>query len=620
MQNVGQQLGIGNLEDFRPHPALVSPDALGVELELEGFTARSIEDAQRHLHPLWTTTQDGSLRNGGVELITNGGLGGEQLHAAFERVSFLLERINYDASWRCSTHMHINMRDFTVNQVVRFMLVYAACEPVLFAHCGKFRYSSNFCVPIADSLPFHKKLISRLYDNAVATRAAAQHTVKYTAMNFQPLFGDGRTRPALGTVEFRGGRPMTTTAEFVLQANLLLSIKQFVRESTDKEGDMLTRLNEGVLNTVYANGCAAELTVDASELDEALVHSWMLLKAYQKGMKVPQKAPAVWNTASLSSTMEALRRTPGAAEAVDRLSAAQVERLGYWNAGEMDNNERPVPLNLSRGAGYPRYLDYCARVADPDNPLQPSESMVTMAQILRSEFRFSEDVACCTAATWLLNAHDANTFGYPAVLGTRVIMKLVNEVGRGRVAWTHPGRPWNNQPRFTWGNARFNYLETLSQDQKREITRVTGTAPSHRGIYQYILTAVVRIKRVDDLLAALSNRGFIVNFPAQPNGNQVCQAALLYYLLKVADLSSADFVYRNQLGLYDKIAFMVDTMHSVNLSIPIFKHYSHGGRGLIRCEHTMDTPMGHSVTREQFTQHQPQRQPRRSETTGLDVY
>lgn len=621
MQSVGQQLGIGNLQDFRPHPALVSTDALGVELELEGFNARAIEEAQRHLHPLWTTTQDGSLRNGGVELITNGGLGGESLHQAFERVHALLERINYDASWRCSTHMHINMRDFTVNQVVRFMLVYAACEPVLFAHCGKFRYSSNFCVPIADSLPFHKKLISRLYDNVVATRGAANSTVKYTAMNFQPLFGDGRSRPALGTVEFRGGRPMTTTAEFVLQANLLLSIKQFVRESTDKESEMLTRLNEGVMNTVYANGCAAELTPDPSELDEALVHAWMLLKAYQKGMKVPQKASAA---ESLSATLASLRATPGADRAVARLSNQQLINLGFWNAGDLNGHTPVATLNLTNQSN-PRYARLVerqvnSRVPDATAGLwTQTETLVELAQVLRVEFRYSEDIALNTATMWYLNDLDNARNNMPRIRASQVICHLANHTAQGGVTWTHPDRPHTQQPRFTWGAARFNYYGGLTGEQISRVQTVTGTI-GHRELYDWLLKTNVRIKRVPELIDGLRRMGFEdMFFPVGNGATNYCQAALLNYLLQLTGLSSANHVHGSVLGLYDKVAEVIDILHGANLSVPFFKHYSHGGRGLIRCEHTLITPMGHNIPRDTFN-NLPQRQLRRSPTTGRDVY
>lgn len=580
-----------------------------------------MEDAQRHLHPLWSATTDGSLRNGGVELITNGGLGGEQLFAAFERVAALLERINYDASWRCSTHMHINMRDFTVNQVARFMMVYAACEPVLFAHCGKFRYSSNFCVPVADSLPFHKKLISRLFDNAVATRSAAQHTVKYTAMNFQPLFGDGRSRPALGTVEFRGGRPMTTVDEFVLQANLLLSIKQFVRESTDSEPDMLTRLNEGVLNTVYANGCAATLEVPPTELDAALVHAWMLLKSYQKGMKSPApKSPVPRSSpySIASEAVEALRAT--GSPVPDRLSAAQVRDLGYWCAGDMlATQTSPPPRNVST-QGHPRFFSLIeSQVGNGD--LTAASTMVQMAQVLRSEFGLTEDTSCHTSVIWALNNSDRSNLGIPTTRATQVICHAVNESQRGRIHWLHPGRPYNNQPRFTWGAARFGYYDALNEASRREVVRHSLTT-SQRGLFKWLLEAEVRLKQVPTLLAALEEKGFTgINFPSPigSNGAIYAQAGLMMYLLKAAGLSSEDHIHAAHLGNYDRVAAVIEILHDHSLSVPIFKHYSHNGRGLIRCEHTTNTPLGHMVDREVFT-NQPQRQPRISLTTNREVY
>lgn len=624
MQSVGKQLGIGNLEDFRPHSALVSPDAVGVELELEGFTSRATEEAQRHLHPLWSATTDGSLRNGGVELITNGGLGGEQLFAAFERVASLLERINYDASWRCSTHMHINMRDFTVNQVARFMMVYAACEPVLFAHCGKFRYSSNFCVPVADSLPFHKKLISRLFDNAVSTRSAAQHTVKYTAMNFQPLFGDGRSRPALGTVEFRGGRPMTTVDEFVLQANLLLSIKQFVRESTDSEPDMLTRLNEGVLNTVYANGCAAALEVPPTELDEALVHAWMLLKSYQKGMKSPAPKSAtarspfsatMENAAVINDALVSLRTT--GSPVPDRLTAAQVRDLGYWCAGDMQASMVAAPPRNTSRQYHPRFFQL---IEAQGLTLTSAQTMVQMAQVLRSEFGFSEDISCHTSVIWALNNSDRSNLGIPTTRATQVICHAVNETQRGRIHWLHPGRPYNNQPRFTWGTARFGYYDAMGEADRREVVRHSQTT-SQRGLFRWLLETEVRLKQVPILLAALEEKGFNgINLLASSiSGAIYAQAGLMMYLLKAAGLSSEDHIHAAHLGNYDRVAAVIEILHDHNLSVPIFKHYSHNGRGLIRCEHTMNTPLGHMVDREVFT-NQPQRQPRVSRITGLNVY
>ena len=234
---------------------------------------------------MWTSHHDGSLRNGGAEFVTNGGLGGLALYNAFERICHLLEReIEYQDTFRCSTHMHVNMLDFTIPQVVKFLLVYTACEPYLFAHCGSYRRSSNFCVPVGDSLPFHKSLIANLFDDACARRMSSSRvTNKYTALNLRPLFGDEHISP-IGTVEFRGGRPMTTIGEYLLQANLLLAIKKYVREGPEDAEELLRGMGDTVTGSVYSRELVSDLNVPTLELEEAMLEAWSLLKAYQEGM------------------------------------------------------------------------------------------------------------------------------------------------------------------------------------------------------------------------------------------------------------------------------------------------------------------------------------------------
>lgn len=615
MQSVGEQLGIGNLEDFRPHSALVSACAVGVELELEGFTSRSTTEAQSHLHPLWSVTTDGSLRNGGVELITNGGLGGERLYAAFERVASLLERINYDASWRCSTHMHINMRDFTVNQVARFMMVYAACEPVIFAHCGAFRYSSNFCVPLADSLPFHKKLIARMWDDVISTRLAASATVKYTAMNFQPLFGDGRGRPALGTVEFRGGRPMTTVDDFVLQANLLLSIKEFVKNSTDTEAEMLTRLNEGVLSTVYHTGCAAALDVNQSILDEALVHSWMLLKSYQRGMKspAPQKKSSNTFSAAAEEALASLRRTPSGQAVVERLSPEQIERLGYWNAGDMRYGD-----TVQGTGGDPdtsRWREAVTAWTNPETSLK--DQAIILARVLRTDFRISEDHACITAARWYMNTLDSQSRNQASPKPWLICRRQKQANTQGIPYWVLADTNYQRQPRFTWGAANFNYLQEVHLNAGRQdLIRMTG-ASRNSVIFDFILNTNVRVKGQRVLFERIMELGIPTNTLIETNK---CQAAYLIYLLRYAGLRSVDHVHAQDLSAYDRVDACVNILLEHGMSVPFFKHWINSGRGIIRCESSISSPMGHAQIQINRLANPPQRRGRESETTGFMVY
>lgn len=292
---------------------------MGIELELEGFRGRDQEEAQSFLGEAWHVTGDGSLRNGGVEFVTAGGKGGVDLHAAFVRINDLLARVQYDASFRCSTHMHLNMQDFTFNQVARFMLAYTCVEPVLFTFCGNYRRSSNFCVPIAESLPFHKKLIARLYDDAIGSHSGAACN-KYTAMNFLPLFDGGRDRPPLGTVEFRGGRPLTTTGEFIKQANLLLALKKYVRDFNGTDDEFLASITtHGAVQVLYPNGEAQDIDCKATDLDDAAITAWLLLKSYQAGMEWRKSQGA---------------RQQAALEAAQRSRGTSNRAMYFdWNAG-----------------------------------------------------------------------------------------------------------------------------------------------------------------------------------------------------------------------------------------------------------------------------------------------
>lgn len=283
--------------------------------------------AEEMLGNAWVISRDGSLRNGGVEFVTNGGLGGEALDAALISMHALLAEVPYENTFRCSTHMHINMNDFTVNQVVRFVLAYTACEPYLFAFAGAYRYASNFCTPVAESLPFHKRALSLMTENAIARGGAAKYCNKYTALNLLTLFPDSRSGRALGTVEFRGSRALDTRDEFLQLANLLLSIKQYVRNFSGSDDEFLASINSGVLGTIYTEQMIAGLSVDIETLERAMVNSWLLLKSYQKGMSKPE-APSIQDMSNWQAGYAQL--SSAAAARAQEANATILSCLNMW--------------------------------------------------------------------------------------------------------------------------------------------------------------------------------------------------------------------------------------------------------------------------------------------------
>lgn len=330
MQTVGKLIGRTQLGAEPPAAELISNGRLGVEIELEGFG--DAEFRATNGIKLWTVKEDGSLRNGGVEFVTNGGLGGKTLVAAFDEVDALFKSIEFNASWRCSTHMHVNMLDMTPEQVVKFILAYIALEPVFFDHCEASRKSSNFCVLLYQSMGVTRQMVSSIRENAPLNHIRG---IKYMALNALPL-------GSLGTLEFRGSHALTSKEELLGLANRLLCIREFVLNFDGTMDDMVTLIQNEGFRAVIKSGVTEGYVPDPEEMERASMAAWACLKYYQRDTEqwnnlAQQREAAV---ASLERTTRAIPQgttfrnwfdegpqvaTTGTARPVDPFTAAFTE-------------------------------------------------------------------------------------------------------------------------------------------------------------------------------------------------------------------------------------------------------------------------------------------------------
>lgn len=185
----------------------------GIELELEGVYDPDGVD-------MWCIEGDGSLRNGGVEYITNGGFAGEELEGALDNLCQELSEIEYDVSERCSTHIHIDVRDMTQEQIVNFLCLGVMLEHVLFSLFGNKRTANLFCIATDGGGTNYENLITCL--NHPESMLNINWT-KYAAIGLK------RIRD-LGTVEFRMFQAITDKDQFVQVLNVLFAMK---REAKD---------------------------------------------------------------------------------------------------------------------------------------------------------------------------------------------------------------------------------------------------------------------------------------------------------------------------------------------------------------------------------------------------
>lgn len=158
---------------------------LGIELEVEKTHFKTKLSPQ-----VWVGVPDGSLRNNGAEYKSNGPIKFCDLVPALH---YFKDSVSYAISPRCSSHVHVNVQNLSLNVVERIFKFYMHIEKDLFKFVGKNRHKNIYCIPLWDTLfglqPFQKSITSYrgLYKVVWS---------KYTALNFCTI-------PSLGTIEFR---------------------------------------------------------------------------------------------------------------------------------------------------------------------------------------------------------------------------------------------------------------------------------------------------------------------------------------------------------------------------------------------------------------------------------
>lgn len=185
----------------------------GVELEIE-----SIANFGNHSsYSTWQITEDGSLRNGGKELISPP-LELEKLVEDFKNIHKNLVFFNKkDAfSERTSIHVHVNMLDNSLEEAKSLLLWYSLFEPCFFAMVESKRRNNIHCVGLDQTN------MSEHYNRSLPFIVGKWH--KYAAFNMKPL-------QTIGTIEFRhmeGHNDPARFAQWLLTLKNLWSIAQMM--------------------------------------------------------------------------------------------------------------------------------------------------------------------------------------------------------------------------------------------------------------------------------------------------------------------------------------------------------------------------------------------------------
>lgn len=208
------------------YPVVDKQTYLGIEVEVE-----NVRKFDSHLAPYWNSTEDGSLRNRGVEFLT------PPIRAwRIEQALTVLfnQQLNNDVDFsdRTSIHVHMNVRTLTVKQLETLILCYLTFEKTLFSFVGNNRYENIFCTPICESN------FSVQIRQLIAGDVTRVNWKKYTALNLLPIMEKG-------TIEFRHLHGTKDVGKIMCWINLLLSLKKYALKN--KPEAIWTRI--GSLNT-----------------------------------------------------------------------------------------------------------------------------------------------------------------------------------------------------------------------------------------------------------------------------------------------------------------------------------------------------------------------------------
>lgn len=220
------------IRNFTGEASLVLPhDFIGIEIELEGLT--KIPELPSFSY--WALHADNSLRTEGgenplqaIEFVLKFPLCGKDLVNSLKEFHSTVGAMKKPpiTSERTSVHIHLDVRDLSIRELYRLIIIYCVFEKVLFRYCGIDREDNNFCVPFYRAEGHIFENISEIQRKGLRQFTKyLESEYRYAALNLCALL-------KFGSVEFRhcGG---TYDVESIKNwINIIFKLKQYAKNTT----------------------------------------------------------------------------------------------------------------------------------------------------------------------------------------------------------------------------------------------------------------------------------------------------------------------------------------------------------------------------------------------------
>lgn len=222
-----------------PQDIFVSDSFVGVEVEVESSHVVNLN--------YWRQVSEGSIT--GYELVLSKPEYGLSLYEAILELDNVASAVGNNAfGSRTSVHVHIDIRDMTVNQLMNFLALAVMFEPVLYKYVAPHRSANHFCWSMLESQEPLKRLAS-LYktartENAERVRSKlasfTQGNCKYAGINLSSI-------ARYGSLEFRMHEGTANSTAIIRWINILLSIKEYAMGEDRTPNNILeTKMDVGI--------------------------------------------------------------------------------------------------------------------------------------------------------------------------------------------------------------------------------------------------------------------------------------------------------------------------------------------------------------------------------------
>ena len=195
---------------------------LGLEIEIEGVNLRrSVLDAGKG--KWWRSTNDGSLREGGREFIFNEPYDVKTTQLALQTLYEHIIRPPATVSMRTGIHVHLDIRDLSLEEFRRLCILYALLEEPIFAWMGDKREDNSFCMPWYKADGDMSAIRKVLSSNKNEFIKLAKHINRYAALNLNSV-------AKYGSLEFRHLQTTFDLDRVFTWINIILYMRQWAQK------------------------------------------------------------------------------------------------------------------------------------------------------------------------------------------------------------------------------------------------------------------------------------------------------------------------------------------------------------------------------------------------------